>query len=78
MLYPDDVPVSEVQVTVALLVRAVGITFILWYNCKLFDTGFYEQSTAGAVAAVPEPSRIALIGLAAAIGVVAGRKRPGC
>jgi hypothetical protein len=44
----------------------------------LFDTGFYEQSTAGAVAAVPEPSGMALIGLAAAIGVVAGRKRPGC
>jgi len=44
----------------------------------LFDTGFYEQSMAGAVAAVPEPSGMALIGLAAAIGAVAGRKRPGC
>jgi len=44
----------------------------------LFDTGFYEGSVAGTVAVVPEPSGMALIGFAAMVGAVAGRKRPRC
>jgi autotransporter-associated beta strand protein len=47
-------------------------------STSLFDAGFYDGSTAGPVAAVPEPVGAALLGLAALIGHAVGRKRPRC